>query len=85
MLSDYSMYREKSSNGDKAYRDHRLVTLEDGLHAMQKTGRSEGVVVIPDDFYMACDFVNDCHNGRKSWVILEALDLMCLVIFTSQV
>ena len=85
MLSDYSMYRDKSSNGVKAYRDHGLFTLEDSLHAMQKTGRSERVVVIPDDFYTACNFVNDCHNGRRSWVILEALDLMCLVIFASQV
>ena len=76
MLSNHSMYREKSSNGVKAYRDHRLVTLEDGLHAMQKTWRGEGMVVIPDNFYTACNFVNDCHDRRRSWIILKALDLV---------
>ena len=76
MFSDYGMYRDKSSNSIKAYRDHRLFTLEDSLHAMQKTRRGEGVVVIPNNFYTACDFVNDCHDGRRSWVILEALYLV---------
>ena len=63
VLGDYCVYGEEASNGFKAYGNHRLFTLKNCLHAMQETGRSEEVVVVPDDFDTACDLVYDRHNG----------------------
>ena len=76
MFSGYSMYRNKTFDGSKAYRDHGLFTLKDSLHAMQKTGRSGGVVIIPDNFYATCNLVNDRHDGLGLWLVLETLVLV---------